>query len=160
MSAGRPITSRKSLRFPMQHAMTPVLVIASLGIAGCSVLIDAKLDGRSDTTSGGAGGQGGGAASTSDATTTGSSSASASSAAQSASASTGSGCGSPCKLDHAMPECIDGACVIKACEAPFDDCDHKPENGCEANLNASGEDCGACDNACAGGLMCVGGKCK
>ena len=46
------------------------------------------------------------------------------------------GCDSPCSDDHATPACVDGGCVVVACEEGFRDVDRDPSNGCEAPLPA------------------------
>lgn len=45
------------------------------------------------------------------------------------------------------------------CKRGLADCDHRPDNGCEAFLYASEEDCGACGVACAHGERCLAGSC-
>jgi hypothetical protein len=69
------------------------------------------------------------------------------------------GCGlldcSPCSLAHSTgATCgVSGACIPKACEPGFDDCDHDPGNGCEADLNRP-ETCNTCSNKCPQGMLC------
>lgn len=147
----------------MRSATTLLLVTGALLVTGCSLLIDAQLDEKG--ASSGSGGQGGGLTSSS---TSSSSSSSAStsagatmttSAAQGSSGSSG-GCGPACVLANAMSDCVDGKCVISACDSHFADCDLKPETGCETNLNNDAEHCGACDHPCSGGDLCAGAKCK
>jgi hypothetical protein len=56
-----------------------------------------------------------------------------------------SGC-QPCALPHATPVCAgDGACAIAACIGSYENCDDKPENGCEINLDTDLDHCGSCD---------------
>jgi hypothetical protein len=50
----------------------------------------------------------------------------------------------PCLTPH--PVCAnDGACAIAACIGSYENCDGKPENGCEVNLDTDLEHCGDCD---------------
>jgi hypothetical protein len=63
------------------------------------------------------------------------------------------GCGepscSPCDLPHSQARCdLRGKCAIDTCEPNFDDCDHAPENGCEASIRTDVAHCGACGRAC------------
>lgn len=46
--------------------------------------------------------------------------------------------------------CDEGVCV-PVCEARRDDCDNKPENGCETSLSDNDAHCGACGRACQSG---------
>jgi hypothetical protein len=66
----------------------------------------------------------------------------------------------PCSLAHTTASTcgIGGACIPKGCAAGFDDCDHDPANGCEADLGRK-ETCGACTTACAAGMLCSPGGC-
>ena len=71
-------------------------------------------------------------------------------------------CGSPCDLPNASETCATGACAVVTCAAGWGDCDGADANGCEANLNASASDCGACGAACTnpnGTTSCVAGGC-
>ncbi len=144
----------------MRNATTLLVAAGALFVAGCSLLIDAKLDGKS--TSSGSGGEGGGDMASSASTSGGDTSAGATTsttAAQSASASSG-GCGSDCALANAMSDCVDSSCAIIKCDSHFDDCDTKPENGCEANLSSDVAHCGSCNKACDSDENCSGSKCK
>jgi hypothetical protein len=70
------------------------------------------------------------------------------------------GCGAaectPCSLAHTTGVTCGtgGACIPKGCESGFDDCDHDPANGCEADLSRA-ETCRACTTACTGGMLCA-----
>jgi hypothetical protein len=57
------------------------------------------------------------------------------------------GCGRVCALDHATGGCVAGACTIESCESGFDNCDMRPENGCESSL-MSPTSCGSCTTMC------------
>lgn len=68
-------------------------------------------------------------------------------------ASTPSTCGAcdhSCDLAHATAACHDGHCTVDACDDGFDDCDHLPDDGCEADLGTT-DTCRSCGPACAGG---------
>jgi hypothetical protein len=57
--------------------------------------------------------------------------------------------------------CTGGRCRV-TCAPPFADCDGNTSNGCEVNLDASFDNCGACGTSCAssiGGRMCANGAC-
>ncbi|MEZ4410942.1 MAG: hypothetical protein R3A52_31360 [Polyangiales bacterium] len=71
------------------------------------------------------------------------------------------GCATTCEATNAVPRCADGACVT-ACAAGYGDCDAAPGNGCEVDLNASADHCGACGQRCAfahASAACAGGTC-
>ncbi|MEZ4220474.1 MAG: hypothetical protein R3B13_06040 [Polyangiaceae bacterium] len=73
-------------------------------------------------------------------------------------------CGNDCsQLEHAQAACEQGKCVVKSCEAGWEDCDGKPETGCETDVKTSGNHCGACGHACrvdnADSTQCVNGTC-
>ena len=58
-------------------------------------------------------------------------------------------CQSSCQLPHvARSLCENGSCVVRGCEPGWEDCNGKPEDGCEADL-ASAATCGVCGRACA-----------
>ncbi|MEP7121947.1 MAG: hypothetical protein ABJE95_13590 [Byssovorax sp.] len=137
----------------------------TLFLAGCSLLIDASLDGKGTTS--GSGGQGGSdmtssAGSTSAGSTTAATSAQSASASvgASTSASSGGGCGPMCMLPNAMTQCIDGACAIKMCKDHFGDCNTLPGDGCEASFENDAANCNGCKKACMSGETCKGGKCN
>lgn len=69
------------------------------------------------------------------------------------------GCGNNCSATNTSMSCVDGDCVIIACDDGFDDCDGDPRNGCETNLDTDVNNCGACSNVCAAGIDCVDGIC-
>ena len=57
-------------------------------------------------------------------------------------------CETNCKLAHvAKSQCENGNCVVTGCEPGWEDCNGKPEDGCEANLTGA-DSCGACGRAC------------
>jgi hypothetical protein len=60
---------------------------------------------------------------------------------------------------------LDGSALLScrpACVTGFDDCDLRPDNGCETNINQDSLNCGRCGLACpanGGTPLCVAGKC-
>jgi hypothetical protein len=72
-------------------------------------------------------------------------------------------CGRECTLPNATPVCLDGACRVATCMAPFGDCDTDATNGCETNTRTSAAHCGACGMACApranATVACTDGAC-
>lgn len=70
------------------------------------------------------------------------------------------GCFQPCEgLPNASNTfCQQGLCRFK-CEPGFGDCNEDTADGCETDFDANPMHCGACNNACTGGDLCVGGKC-
>ena len=82
-------------------------------------------------------------------------------------------CDNACKLSHAEAVCNAGSCGIEfvdgkpSCDDGWADCDGDPENGCETNLLAETDNCGACGNACEvlggedfGTPLCAEGVCS
>jgi hypothetical protein len=67
-------------------------------------------------------------------------------------------CDNVCELDHALADCTDLECSVVRCDSGYDDCDGKPENGCEAPLDTL-ENCGACGDSCEL-ASCAGGVCS
>lgn len=53
------------------------------------------------------------------------------------------GCDHVCELTGAVPACVEGACVVKRCEAGFFDVDGDPTNGCECRGQSS-DHCTVC----------------
>lgn len=73
------------------------------------------------------------------------------------------GCGTTCELAHATPACNSAKCTIDECEEPFVDCDSEPDTGCETNVTADIEHCGACLKRCSdtnGTPDCVDSRCR
>lgn len=75
-------------------------------------------------------------------------------------------CGNKCPTpaNAASASCSAGACKF-TCLPGFADCDGNPANGCEVNLNADVNNCGACTNKCGltpntVGSSCSAGTCK
>lgn len=67
-------------------------------------------------------------------------------------------CGRACELAHAEERCMDGQCLVAACDANFDDCDRVTTNGCEADLLNDPSTCGRCSSSCTAG-WCRSGTC-
>jgi alpha-tubulin suppressor-like RCC1 family protein len=63
-------------------------------------------------------------------------------------------CGSA--IDRGARTCTAGACGI-ACDPGWGDCDETDTSGCELDLAADVDHCGACDRSC--GWTCVDGSC-
>lgn len=71
-------------------------------------------------------------------------------------------CGTVCARSHAVTSCGTGTCQIVGCDPGWADCNNIPSDGCEANLDTSLGNCGACGSLCApanGVGACVAGAC-
>ncbi|MFO0650589.1 MAG: LamG-like jellyroll fold domain-containing protein [Polyangiales bacterium] len=70
-------------------------------------------------------------------------------------------CGVVCSATHASSRCLAGACFVDRCDMGFGDCDRDPATGCEADLQTSDLNCGACGRTCDAtmGLGCSRGTC-
>lgn len=68
-------------------------------------------------------------------------------------------CGGSCaERPHATAlECLSGACVVRACERGFADCNRAAADGCETPTTTR-LDCGSCGNRCFAPDVCVGGS--
>ncbi len=69
------------------------------------------------------------------------------------------GCGMPCMSARSQSACVGGACVIRACDRGFENCDMNPRNGCEAEVATDVANCGTCGTACGAGQICTAGRC-
>ncbi|KAF0169235.1 MAG: hypothetical protein FD160_3967, partial [Caulobacteraceae bacterium] len=68
-------------------------------------------------------------------------------------------CDAPCSgLANASATCDTGSCAVRACLGNFDDCNGKPEDGCETALDSL-TNCGGCNVPCAK-ASCAGGVCS
>jgi hypothetical protein len=68
-------------------------------------------------------------------------------------------CGTPCNAPtNGTASCSTRTCV-RTCTAPFRDCDGSAGT-CETDTSSSTTHCGACNNACAPGAMCISGTCR
>jgi len=68
-------------------------------------------------------------------------------------------CGRACTLANATAACGAGACAITACATGFFNCNGTASDGCEVNLQADNNNCGACGRTCAAGQVCSSGAC-
>ncbi|MSP62847.1 MAG: hypothetical protein EXR72_21445 [Myxococcales bacterium] len=58
-------------------------------------------------------------------------------------------CGQVCKgVANAAVACVQSACKVTGCVAPFSDCNMDPADGCEANLNSDVGHCTGCGKIC------------
>ncbi len=70
-------------------------------------------------------------------------------------------CGTTCALPGvATQACVDGDCAVGACAAGRNDCDRVALNGCEADTQNDGANCGACGRSCGTGFVCNSGACS
>jgi hypothetical protein len=68
-------------------------------------------------------------------------------------------CGHVCAGAHATEACVNGLCVVAACDAGYGNGDNDASTGCETNLVSDPANCGACGNACpAGTTSCLNGS--
>jgi hypothetical protein len=77
------------------------------------------------------------------------------------------GCGIRCPAEntgnHSKWTCVEGKCTFGCVTAfgrhQYQSCDGDPTNGCESDGVADKNNCGACGNKCADGLLCQNGEC-
>jgi hypothetical protein len=73
-------------------------------------------------------------------------------------------CNRACTVDHGMPACINGLCLVGACTDPFVDCDGAVSNGCESNTLTDVTNCGSCGTVCPSRAnaisSCASGVCR
>ncbi len=68
-------------------------------------------------------------------------------------------CGKVCsRAGTAKVVCAHGTCNV-ACKAHFGDCNKKPDDGCETDLDKDPQHCGRCDRVCTG-TRCGDGLCE
>ncbi len=68
-------------------------------------------------------------------------------------------CGKVCsRAGTSKVVCAKGACKV-ACRTHFGDCNDKPDDGCETDLDKDPQHCGRCDRVCTG-TSCDGGLCE
>jgi hypothetical protein len=73
-----------------------------------------------------------------------------------------SACGSACATKNGTVACENAACVLKACDPGYADCDKSDANGCEVDTNVDPNNCAACGTVCsiANGIAgCQAGAC-
>lgn len=71
-------------------------------------------------------------------------------------------CGCACTLPNAATTCFAGVCSIDSCDNGWGNCDSDPTNGCEMDVRADLQNCGACAHACSfanGVASCAWGQC-
>jgi len=69
-------------------------------------------------------------------------------------------CGRTCMTANvATASCSASACTIGSCAAGFADCDGMASTGCELDVRADVNHCGACGRTCTAGQSCVSGVC-
>jgi hypothetical protein len=70
------------------------------------------------------------------------------------------GCGVRCFAPNGTDACMNGVCVLAACNVGFANCDGNLANGCEANISTSSTNCGGCGIVCpAAHPTCASGTC-
>ncbi len=70
------------------------------------------------------------------------------------------GCGMPCPaVAHGTPKCAASTCAIKACSAPYADCNGVYSDGCETNTDTDMAHCGGCNRPCTPPMTCTAGVC-
>ncbi len=68
------------------------------------------------------------------------------------------GCNNRCAFANAVGACVAGVCQIAGCAPGFRDCDRVLANGCELNVVADANNCGACGRRC--GLANASANCR
>jgi hypothetical protein len=53
-----------------------------------------------------------------------------------------------CSFNNAKSKCVNNVCLFDQCLPNWGDCDFNVNNGCEADLTADANNCGACGNVC------------
>jgi hypothetical protein len=67
-------------------------------------------------------------------------------------------CGTICSYPNGTPACVNSACG-GSCNSPYADCDNKPANGCEVDLDTDPANCGACTTPCGLAEICSSRRC-
>jgi hypothetical protein len=72
-------------------------------------------------------------------------------------------CGHACDAPNAVMACVNGACVIQACNYGYADCNNQGGDGCEVNVLSDPNNCGGCGIRCVTGgttiQQCIKGVC-
>jgi Cys-rich repeat protein len=69
-------------------------------------------------------------------------------------------CGRACTVANGTGACTMGTCGIGMCNTGFGNCDGNTANGCELDLRADRNNCGACGNRCSASAVCFAGMCR
>jgi hypothetical protein len=70
-------------------------------------------------------------------------------------------CGNSCpNRPNSIPGCSEGVCAVGGCTAPYEDCNRRFDDGCEADLQNDSANCGACGVPCKAGERCNLGVCQ
>lgn len=57
-------------------------------------------------------------------------------------------------------DCVDAACVVRACAPGYDDCNEEPSDGCEVPIGSDPRNCGGCGLDCGVASNCNDGVCE
>ncbi len=68
-------------------------------------------------------------------------------------------CGVKCSTNHATPSCSGGACQL-SCASGYKDCNGKPADGCETDVQTDSLNCGGCGRTCPPAYYCALGVCR
>ncbi len=60
---------------------------------------------------------------------------------------------------HYVLRCLEGRCTETCADVNWRDCNGVVEDGCETNISADQQNCGACGRVCPDGLRCINSMC-
>jgi Putative metal-binding motif len=72
-------------------------------------------------------------------------------------------CNNACNVPNATATCLNSACAVGTCTPGFRNCNNQVPDGCEVNVQADLNNCGACGAVCTvanGTPACVAGACQ
>ena len=69
------------------------------------------------------------------------------------------GCDRECEVAGAVPDCANGRCAIRLCNAGRADCNRDAIDGCEVDVQTDSLNCGECGRTCESGV-CVRAECS